>query len=253
MYDNIGNLIIVLGLISSLIAILQFVSMIINRKTLFYIMETKKIFFIDKDIENLSIKFKDQNIKSLYVTKMAFWTGKNIKVNGDELDENELPCFYCKQGKILSAEIIKNKEPPNFPKADISLENDDSLLIYFNTLDNDDNSIVLSVISTLLPCFKPNLPNIHKTQKIIPPLIKFEIFSLFWFATLGIVDEIIFLLNSSKFPSITFNSFDISFIYVIFLVFSIIFCYILCSVNILKIIDYLKIPKKIRKLFFESR
>lgn len=255
MNDNIENFFKVIGAISSIITIISSIIAVILKtyqKTLFYIMETKMIFNIERNIENLSIKFKNENIKSLYVTKMAFWTSKNIKISGEELDENKLPCFYCNhKGKILFAEIIKDEKLADFSKANISLEKDDNLLIYFSTLDND-KGIVLSVISTLLPSFEPNLPNIHKIQKITPPKITYEIVSVSWFVILGIATEICLLLISSKLPTITFNSFDLTFIYVIFCVLSIVFCYILCIINLLKIIDYFKIPKQIRELFFRD-
>lgn len=203
-------------------------------------------------IQNISVNYNDKSIKSLYATKVAFWTGKKLSILGNELDENRLPRFYCKDnGEILFAKVILDDGAADFSKANIIYDNNGNILISFKFINND-NGVVLSIYSTSPLYFEINMPNIHKIQEIAPEKQTGEMIWLILALILGIFYEGCFLSSLFNPLAISLNSYDISFVVTIVCALIMSFFYYICTIGLLKIIDYSKISKQIRELFFRN-
>lgn len=93
-------------------------------------------------LANLDIKYKEEPIQNLTLTKMVFWNGGNVTIENTDIASADPLTIQAKEGsKILRADIIQKSSDANLMKLS-DIQNGNSLSLTFDFLDKGQGGII---------------------------------------------------------------------------------------------------------------
>lgn len=120
-------------------------------------------------IDNINLFFGKKEIERLIKTNIVFWNDGNSTIYGDDIsNKDKLKIkFKATEGKVLSAKIIKSTREVNEFKINQQTNENDSVYLGFDFLDQNDG-VIIEVLHT----FSKNNFEIYGTIIGIPEGIK---------------------------------------------------------------------------------